>query len=194
MARIRNYPSTVAFALLLVGVMHAQDPSAAARLTITESGGNYLVTIPLSQLTLTVPKAGFVPSRSPVGAAAANSNYFNLEDEDRVMYASGWFSPADGFSGIKEFWAAETASMKRSGLPEPRNVSFEQLGSWNAVFYDIEASGAASAHVRAHWVEAGTWIDLHLSRTAERPSGLRAELKTLLKLMTVSVTEFRCQR
>jgi hypothetical protein len=77
--------------------------------------------------------------------------------------------------------------MKRTGLPEPRNVSFEELGSWKTVFYDVEAPGVVSANVRAHWVEAGTWIDLHLSRTAERSSGLRADLKNVLKAMTVSV-------
>ncbi len=187
MARIRYCSLALAFALLLVGVIHAQDSAGAARLTVTESRGNYVVTIPASQLMLTIPKAGFMPSRSPAGAAAAQSNYFSLGDDDRVIYASGWFSPADGFSRITEFWAAETASMKRTGLPEPRNVVFEELGSWNAVFYDIEVPGAVSANVRAHWVEAGTWIDLHLSRTAERSSGLRADLKALLKGMTVSV-------
>jgi hypothetical protein len=106
MARIRNYLSTLVFSLLLVGAIQAQDSAVATRLTVTESGGNYVVTIPVSQLTLTFPKGGFTKAGSPGGAATTSSNYFSLGDDDRAMYASGWFSPAAGFSDIKAFWAA----------------------------------------------------------------------------------------
>ena len=54
--------------------------------------------------------------------------------------------------------------------------------------YDQVFSGIVSSHVRAHWVQAGTWIDLHLSTTTERSSAEnRKKLKELLR--TISVTE-----
>ena len=94
MTKNRVGPSAVALALLFVGIIRAQDQADPAMLTLTESAGNYVLTVPLSRLTLTIPKGGLVPQPPSVGGApAANSNYFNFTHKDRALNASGWFSP-----------------------------------------------------------------------------------------------------
>ena len=77
--------------------------------------------------------------------------------------------PAQGFSGIREFWESETAQWRAMGLPDPQAVSFARYSDWEAVIYDIAFPSGSNTHIRAHWVQAGTWIDLHLSISTDRP-------------------------
>lgn len=52
--------------------------------------------------------------------------------------------------------------------------------------YDMALPFGANSHIRAHWVQAGTWIDLHLSITTERTiDENRAVLKRVLKSISV---------
>jgi hypothetical protein len=56
------------------------------------------------------------------------------------------------------------------------------------VAYDVPlpVPGGAMANVRAERVQAGTWIDLHLSTASTRPSAtLRAELLAALRQVEV---------
>jgi hypothetical protein len=65
-----------------------------------------------------------------------------------------------------------------------------KTGPWDVVAFDVSlpVPGFTSAHVRAERVQAGTWIDLHLSTTSARPPAtLRAEL--LAALSQVEVVE-----
>jgi hypothetical protein len=71
---------------------------------------------------------------------------------------------------MKEFWAAERAAMTKQGL-DAQDVVHEQVGKWSTVCYDILVPGGRNANVRAEWVQAGTWIDLHASLTADQPNG-----------------------
>ena len=95
-------------------------------------------------------KADFVSLHVPLGQST------------RHLIVSGWFESADGFTDIDSFWRKEGAAWKKQGLAEPHDVSFEHVGTWNAVFYDMSDHDATSANIRAHWVQAGTWIDIHL--------------------------------
>ena len=60
-------------------------------------------------------------------------------------------------------------------------------GPWEVVAYDVPVpAGGTSAHLRAERVQAGTWIDLHLSSTSVRPPAtLRSELMTMLRQVEV---------
>ncbi len=74
----------------------------------------------------------------------------------------------------------------RRGLPEPQDVSFVKIGNWDAIVYDIAFSQGSNSHIRAHLLEAGTWIDIHLSISSERRSPEnRARLQDLLKAIQV---------
>jgi hypothetical protein len=156
-----------------------RNPTA---LEIDETARDYRLSVPVSRLVLTIPKGGFNRATSrAAGGAASSPRYFYFTDEARRLQLSGWFENAQGFSGVNKFWEAETAQWRRSNLPEPRDVSFTKTGGWDAMVYDVADAAGPSSHVRAHWVQADTWIDLHVSTM----SGSREGLVTLLKTLEV---------
>ena len=58
------------------------------------------------------------------------------------------------------------AEWRRRGVPEPQNVSFVKIDGWDATLYELEVGpGVTNTHIRAHLVQAGTWVDVHLSVT-----------------------------
>jgi hypothetical protein len=133
------------------------------------------------------PKNTLVPSDRDTGGAANSPRYFAFKDRDLPLFVSGWFEPAQGFAGIQKFWAEEVATWKNKGLPQPQNVAFSKSGGWEAVAYDMPVPNLTNAHVRAHWVQAGTWIDLHLSLTNRQPAAdARALLVAFLGIVNVS--------
>lgn len=185
-AEMLRHQSLAVVTLLIASttVIASSSRSQSPALVMTDSGSAYVIGAPVSQLTLTIPKGNLVadrPGKDPM--------YFSFADDAHRLIVSGWFSPANGFRDIKEFWAAESANWKqRTGFPEPSNVTFEQTGSWNLVFYDVVVPGGVSSNVRAHWVEAGTWIDLHVSKTAAgRSVDLRTDLRNFLKTLAVTI-------
>lgn len=172
---------------LLASITIGQEPSKAERISIMEEPEHYVLTVPVSRLVMRIPKAGLSKGKNPGGGSANSPRYFYLENQALHLIISGWFEPERGFKGVEDFWAAETADWKRLNRPEAQNVSFEKLGSWNAILYDIPITGAKNSHIRAHWVHSGTWIDVHLSLTAD-PSApdLRPKLRDLVKAIEVS--------
>ncbi len=177
-----------AVVLLFCKVGTCQESSKATTLEIVESAGNYVLTVPVSRLVMTIPKGGPALKVNRTGGSSDSPRYFYFEDKDSALFISGWFESDEGFRGIKQFWANETAAWKRGGLPEARDVTFVQLGDWNAILYEIDSPIGKNSHIRAHWVQAGTWIDIHLSLTADLPQKeIREKLQTILK--TISVAE-----
>ena len=155
---------------------------------ISEVDGRYVQTVPLSRLIMAIPKGGLVMQPNPAGGSADSPRYFYFENKAQALLISGWFESDEGYPGIKQFWADETAEWKRRGLREPKDVTFAQLGNWNAILYDEDVPIARNSHIRAHWVQAGTWIDIHLSLTADLPQKeIRLKLQDVLK--AISVTE-----
>ena len=170
----------IAFVALSAFLCGAQ--SANERLQIKQSADSYELNVPISQLTMTIPKGGLVQTNTSVGGSTNNPRYFLFEDKDKALVISGWFEPAQGFPGIQKFWAGETGAWAKRGLPEAKDVSFTKIGSWDAILYDIRVPKGNNSHIRAHWVEAGTWIDIHLSLTSESSNAeLRTKLESLLK-------------
>ena len=177
-----------AVVVLFCKVGTCQESSKAITLEIAESAGNYVLTVPVSRLVMTIPKGKLTVKVNRAGGSADSPRYFFFEDKDSPLFISGWFESDEGFPGIKQFWANETAAGKRGGLPEARDVTFAQLGDWNAVIYEIDSPVGKNSHIRAHWVQAGTWIDIHLSMTADlSQKEIRARLQNILK--TISVAE-----
>jgi hypothetical protein len=162
--------------------------SKATTLEIAEMAGNYVLTVPVSRLIMTIPKGGLALATNPAGGSASSPRYFYLEDKTLNLIISGWFEAEQGFPGIKEFWESETAAGKRGGLPEARGVTFARLGDWNAIIYDVDIPKGKNSHIRAHWLQAGTWIDIHVSMTADLPEKeIRVRLQNILK--TIQVVE-----
>ena len=176
-----------ACALLLLAFTPApgQTIPDSQRLQVKELAGQYLLTVPLSRLEMRIPK-GRLSRAQNTGGAADSPRYFIFEDKQQRVFVSGWFEP-DNFSGVPKFWESETAAWKRRNLPEPRDVSFEKQASWEVIVYDLEVPSERSSHIRAHWVQAGTWIDIHISVAADLPKAERRnQVRELLKAIQVS--------
>lgn len=160
------------------------------RILITESPNEYVLTVPASRLTMTMPNNGFALETNPHGGAADHPRYFHFQEPGERLSISGWFEPDHGYRGMREFWRSETNAWRKSRLPEPRHVSFEKIGKWDVVIYDVEDPAGSNMHVRAHWIQAGTWIDLHLSIIGNQSNAeARPVLESLLR--SIVVTEKR---
>src|SRR5262249_23822284 len=126
------------------------------------------------------------PSLRPDDAAPASTNYFKLTRRDPQLILSGWLEPASSYKGLKEFWQSESRSPAYAGALAPNRVEMLKTGPWEVVAFDVSVPGGTSAHLRAERVQAGTWIDLHLSTTSARPPAtLRAELLAVLRQVQV---------
>ena len=152
------------------------------RIEVKEANDSYSFSVPVSRLTMTLPKSDWSRKDKSIGGSTNNPRYFYFEDRrEASLILSGWFEPDRLFKGIRSHWEEDTRSWKKQGLPEPVNISFEKLGDWEAVMYDHNFGNAVSSHLRAHLVQSGTWIDLHLSTTTYKSSAEnRKKLKALL--------------
>jgi hypothetical protein len=147
----------------------------------------YEVTIPVSRLTLIIPSAGLSRDHSSYGGATEHPEYFRFVDRKGGLYISGWFEPAERFHNVRKEWEHDISFWKQQGFPDPLNPSFSKIGGWDTITYDNVDRGVTISHIRAHWLQAGTWIDLHLSLGGfDRSSAdLRATLEGVLKGMEV---------
>jgi hypothetical protein len=132
---------------------------------------------------MTIPRAGLAPGQIH-GRATNGPRYFAFEDkgEDKTrrVIISGWFESSDRYPGTRQLL---------SGVTAPQAVSFLKVGEWQAVSYEMPIRPAVNnCHLRAHWVQAGTWIDIHLSITSEslNKAELKSQLEGLLKSIRVT--------
>lgn len=176
---------------LLILVNHSIDlhnaiPSESAALRIDVQEDLYSVTVPGSELVLLIPKDGLMKNTNDEHSSD-NGRYFQFESKLLPMVVSGWFEPEARFRGLEQFWKAEVSAWKRKGLPDPQDVEFLKLGNWNSIAYDMPFPKGTNSHLRAHWVQAGTWIDFHLSITSElSSSSSREKLKEFLNSIQVT--------
>ena len=181
--------SLLAATLLIVGGCSAPGGTRPNEsIEIREAGDSYSLTVPVSRLTMSLPKGNWARKVKSTGGSTDNPRYFYFEDtKEASLLLSGWFEPDRRFKGARSHWEADTQSWKKQGLPEPVNVSFVKLGDWDAVMYDHNFGKVVSSHLRAHWVQSGTWIDLHLSTTTYRSSAEnRKKLRSLLRGISIS--------
>lgn len=179
----------LAFALAVAGASGAPAPAKEEVLQVSDSSGRFIVTVPVSGLTMSLPKGGLIEGRNARGGAAAHPRYFFFQEkgEDFGIIVSGWFEPQEQFVSARKVWDDDTRQWSRQGLPTPADVSFQKIGGWEAVVYDLPVPGGSNTHIRAHWVQAGTWIDIHLSLTSRRPlAECREQMLALLNSISVT--------
>ena len=165
-------------------------PSKDETLQVVEGKDAFTLNVPISKLSMSIPKNGLSRGKTTREGSTADPRYFFFEDKKEGIIVSGWFESAGRFSSVKKIWEGDTKQWSRQGLPAPTNASFQKSDRWDAVIYDMPVPVGSNTHIRAHWVQAGTWIDLHLSLTSERPIGECRELmKTLLKSIQVKNKE-----
>lgn len=180
--------------LFAIGLAFASNSASAAAerpeaLIVAQTGTDYLLRVPVSRLQMTIPSAGLSRQAPDIGGSTDNPRYFNFTDASRGLVLSGWFESADGFTNLPDFWKREQAAWRDHGLPVAENVSMEVISAWQVIFYDVSLPGISNHHMRAHYIGAGTWIDLHVSITGSGPDAAsRPALEAVLK--GISVSEF----
>jgi len=143
----------------------------------------FTFTVPQSRVLVKISDPSFLPD----AAAGAKPNYFKVIRQEPLLIVSGWLEPAQQYKGLKAFWEGESRSPAFAGPLAPIQVEMLKEGAWEVVAYDVSIRGAIQSNLRAERVEAGTWIDLHLSTLARAtPSTkLRADLLAALRKVQV---------
>jgi hypothetical protein len=178
---------TTTFTLLFCAVGHART-SDSASIQITDTGKAYDVTVPVSRVVMTIPKGELKYAENDQGGTAGSPRYFAFRHKTLNMTIDGWFEPAERFPGLKKLWEEKLNVFTRTGRRPPEEVAFTKVGRWKAITYVIPdpALPLITAEISAHWLQAGTWIELHLSLTAaqtDKESG--AKLEKLLNTIQV---------
>ena len=144
----------------------------------------FTFTVPQSKILLKITTPSLVPDAS----ASARPNYFKLTRREPLLIVSGWLEPAQNYKGLNAFWDGESRSPALAGALAPTRVEKLREGAWEVVAYDVTVAGAVQSNLRAERVEAGTWIDLHLStlaRAATPSTKLRADLLAALRQVQI---------
>jgi hypothetical protein len=161
-------------------------PSAA--LIVSEVEGNFRLSVPISKLVMTIPHGNLSQSTNPVGGAAASPRYFLLSDSTHGINISGWFESSNSYSGFENYWNREKGAWHERGMPEPQHEAKSHIGGWELVAYDMAVPVGGDAHIRAEWVQDGTWIDLHISAGSNEPvEALRETVMNLLRSIKVTL-------
>ena len=150
-------------------------PIRADGIQIDQRGNDYVLTVPVSNIILNIPKGDFVLSTPPiVKGSTANPRYFYFEDNSSGIILSGWFEPSERFTGVKEPSVAKLGDM----VLTHSNVVFGKVGAWKTVAYDTPTPipTIVNANLQAHLVQAGTWVELHLSAHQDRPISEQRDL------------------
>lgn len=134
-----------------------------AKVEVEKDENRYRLTVSESKLAMTIPAEALTPSPIRTGGSTDNPRYFHLKNEKTKFNISGWFEPDYMFSGAKKNFDAFHQNLIKANLPQPQNISFSKQGNWKAVSYDMSCGETSTPNLKAHWVQDGTWIDLHLS-------------------------------
>lgn len=179
--------AAIALSLQPLAIAQQQQPD---RLSVAQQAGAYVLTVPVSKLSLSIPSQGLTQGGPSAGGSTNNPRYFYFSDEARGLIVSGWFEPAGRFPGVEANWQLDQAAWKKNGLPPPADVSFGKVSDWEVVFYEQPTPDASNSHIRAHLVRAGTWIDVHISvATKGAGSSNRQAASAFLDALVVSQRE-----
>jgi hypothetical protein len=166
------------------------SPADNASIQITETARAYELTVPVSRLVMTIPKADFTHTEQDRAGAAGSPRYFVFRHKTLNLTIEGWFEPGEKFPGLKKLWAEKTKLLTRAGQTAPEEVSFGKIGRWKTITYVIPdpAIPLVNSQISAHWLQAGTWIELHLSLTSAS-SGKDTKTKLVELLKTIQARE-----
>lgn len=194
----RSIAGTFTIALLAVvasaagtTAVAADSPVSAdpARLVVEQRGDEFVLSVPVSRLSLSFPSKGLIqniPSSTAVGNQ--HPRYFMFTEETSGALLTGWIESADNYGGFDAFWKDELRSLSRIPQFKPRNIRTGKVGTWEIAAYDVNLpiKGASNTHLRAEWVSMGAWIDIHISVTTTKPMEMaRAEALRLLESLRV---------
>jgi hypothetical protein len=177
--------SVIALSTLATGCLSISDPSI---MRIRERKSKYLIRPPYSKISLQIPKGRLSRKQFRQEGESYNPNYFHFEDDAINLAVSGTFRPAKVFPGTETYWECQVIGWVSRDQPVPQDEILEDIGHWHTIIYDLTAPDGHSAHLRAHWVKEGIWIDLHLSMTSDqKQAGAKSRLLGLLRRIRVEI-------
>ncbi len=152
-----------------------KDAKNPLKLSILDTPNYYILVVPAGRVVMSLPREGLSKGTGHVGGATSSPRYFYFNDYEKGLIISGWFEPASKFAGLKRFWKGEKDAWKLRGLPDPSGVEINKYRDWDTISYNSPNSVFTpltplqkNTHIRAHYVKAGTWIDLHISLTSAK--------------------------
>jgi hypothetical protein len=145
------------------------------------------LSVPVSKLTLVIPRGILALAAEPRTGATASPRYFHFVDEKRGLVVAGWIESAASWSGFEKSWLGELRAMKNSGVSISKAPDVLDVGPWRAAAYAVDLPNrGTSENLRAELVRDGTWIDVHISVTLDRPQSKgRVAAVELLQSMVV---------
>jgi hypothetical protein len=167
-----KYPRVIGgYVVLFLGLCRptiATDSSSTA-LVVTPDGDHITMFVPASRIAVSLPRGNLELDTGPRTGSAASPRYFRFNDPKGGIIVSGWFESANQFGGFEQFWNSEFQSMKKSGVPLKGAPEVVRVGPWIAAAYDVDVGklNGANTHMRSELIEAGTWVDLHISVTKD---------------------------
>ncbi|MDB6093779.1 MAG: hypothetical protein JWM32_1341 [Verrucomicrobia bacterium] len=176
-------PETSAMMAMLASTRFKAGDAGANDVALKPIDGFYNIAVPDSAVQLKIAAKDLVPATDRIGGGTDSPRYFKLQSPASGLVISGWFEPAERFTGLPKLWKTDAKAMVDGGLPPPQNELFLKAGKWEVVAYeqDLSRSRYSDVHVRAEYTHAGTWIDLHLSLTSPLPANeARAKLVRIL--------------
>lgn len=166
------------------------DAAKMQRVHVIEKDDLIAVFVPAGNLVMMFDKNEFIKKEQKGSGGLANPRYFYFEKPKTGTILSGWFEPASRFKGVKEDWEANVKQWRGKPELEPHNINSVIESKWNGISYQTKHPGGVRVHIKAHWVEAETWIDIHLSEApVETPENAEESLKKLLKTLIVKVVD-----
>ena len=186
---VKSILLAVLISIPILGVPRTEDESSKMqRVHVLVKDDVIGVFVPAGKLVLIFDKGNFVQKEQKGSGGLASPRYFYFEDTNKGTILSGWFEPASRFKGVEEDWAANVKQWQGKPELEPHQITTISESKWNGIMYHTKHPGGVRVHIKAHWVEADTWIDVHLSEAAIGGSEKAEEaLKKLLKSTAVKI-------
>jgi hypothetical protein len=161
------------------------------RVQIRKNKQEILIGNAVSSIKLRIPPGNFKEVKERMGGGQNSPGYFIFTDSKTNLSLSGWMETADKFryDNVSELWDAAQSAAQSAGV-KFLNPEFTQIGEWEVFLYDMPVpkvfGNVANAHIQANLLLENAWINLHISRTDEKPNAiLRDELVDYLKTIQI---------
>jgi hypothetical protein len=174
--------------LVLISGCASNQATSADSIVIQEQLDHYQFSVPKSALLMSLPKQDLIIHSNNKGGATANPRYFYLQNASGSTIFSGWFEPEEKYQALSTSFKQEMAGLKKSGFGDPQGVESTELGQWQVIVYHFSIPSGSSVHLRASYLAAGTWIDLHISISSAQPL-LQSKADLLDMLRSISIVE-----
>ena len=178
----------LAFPVLLASQTPKEEDEKAKmeRVHIMEQENVVAVFVPAGNLVMIFEKGDLAEKKQKGVGSTANPRYFYFQNENGSKILSGWFEPASRFKGLDQDWEENVKAWAGKPEQEPHNVSKFEESNWKAIQYHTKHPAGLRVHIKAHWIQEGTWIDIHMSAAALKTTEeAEQQLKTLLKSLFI---------